>query len=99
MLSNTSFTKFLLSCILKKSNAAFPFRSLFPVSLSLLYGLVIHLDRHTSETRVSGGLLFAEKWAEYSDARGRGSAALYIVTDGPADVVLAINRPIGTRVK
>ena len=68
-------------------------------AVSMLYGLVIHLDRHTSETRVSGGLLFAEKWAEYSDARGRGSAALYIVTDGPADVVLAINRPIGTRVK
>ena len=89
-----------------EKNAAFRFRSLFSVfavfavfAVSMLYGLVIHLDRHTSETRVSGGLLFAEKWAEYSDARGRGSAALYIVTDGPADVVLAINRPIGTRVK
>ena len=78
----------------------FRFRSIFAVfAVSMLYGLVIHLDRHTSETRVSGGLLFAEKWAEYSEARDRGSAALYIVTDGPADVVLAINRPIGTRVK
>ena len=87
-----------LSDLGRSSQSLFSVFAVFAVfAVSMLYGLVIHLDRHTSETRVSGGLLFAEKWAEYSEARG--SAALYIVTDGPADVVLAINRPIGTRVK